>query len=77
MNYATYLEQFDDYYDAAFWIEELRTQHPDYENWEVVELRINFLGEKYRAGVSFRRIDQQLEFDFDNDLEYPEPTEIF
>jgi hypothetical protein len=64
MNYETYLEQFDDYYDAMYWVDGHLDDHPPIE-WEVVELRVNFLGEKYRAGVAFKRL-HQLEFEFNS-----------
>jgi hypothetical protein len=50
-----------------YWIDGHLDDHPPIE-WEVVELRVNFLGEKYRAGVAFKRL-HQLEFEFND---YPD-----
>lgn len=68
-HFHCFVDQFFDFYDAEVWVEGHLDDHPKTE-WELVELRINLLGGTYRAGVSFRKLNQQLEFDFpDNALD--------
>jgi hypothetical protein len=64
----SFLEVFDDYYDAAYWIDgHLSDYQPD--EWKTIELRINLIGVKYRAGVVFEKINVQLPlFDFEPDV---------
>ena len=58
--FVTFLEVFFSLDDAYYWLDKHLDEHPT-EQWELLELRINYLGGGYRTGVSFRRLNHQLE----------------
>jgi hypothetical protein len=55
----SFLEVFDDYYDAVYWLEGHLDDHPK-DEWKIIECRNVLIGTKYRAGVVFERINVQL-----------------
>lgn len=56
----TYVETFFNLDDAVRWVEYHVDEHPK-DEYELLELRINYLGGAFRAGVSFKKLNHQLE----------------
>lgn len=56
---ATFLESFDSWDDAVLWVEGLMMKYPDPE-YILEECRINYLGMKFRAGVTFKRSQYEM-----------------